>query len=50
MKFKIHNGFEDWLIIEGDTVEEVREKAYVETNYRGWKEEDLWSEEIKDES
>ena len=45
MKFLIyHNG--DSLVIAGDTIEQVREKAYTEGAKRGWKIEDCWSEEI----
>ena len=49
MIFKIHNGWDDYLYIEGDTIEEVREKAEEETSKRGWKPEDLWSEEVKED-
>ncbi|KKN00949.1 hypothetical protein LCGC14_1132790 [marine sediment metagenome] len=46
MKFRIHNGeYEDSLVIEGDTIKAVRDKANRETEKRGWK--DCWSEEIK---
>ena len=47
MKFRIHNGgeYEDSLVIEGETIEEIRVIAEKETNKRGWK--DCWSEEIK---
>ena len=46
MKFRIHDGnSEDSLVIEGETIEELREKAEKETSKRGWK--DCWSEEIK---
>ena len=49
MKFKIHgtykNGDEDYLIIEEDSIEEVRESAKQETELRGWT--DCWSEKIE---
>ncbi len=49
MKFKIYgttsDGAEDYLVIEGESVEEIREKADSETRKRNWK--DCWSEEIK---
>ena len=46
MKATIHyNGtYEDEFIIEANTLEEIREIAYVEINKRNWKEEDCWSE------
>ena len=49
MKYKIHyNGaYEDEIIIEGDTIEELREKAFLECDKRGWNREDCWSEEIR---
>ena len=46
MKFIIHNGdgeYEDSLVIEGDSIEEIRAIAERETEKRGWK--DCWSEE-----
>ena len=50
MKYKIHyNGaYEDEIIIEGDTIEELREKAFLECDKRGWNREDCWSEEIRE--
>tara|TARA_R110000868_G_scaffold401005_1_gene676275 strand:+ start:2184 stop:2333 length:150 start_codon:yes stop_codon:yes gene_type:complete len=49
MKFKIYyeytSGEEDFIIIEGETVEEIRKKADTETSKRGVV--GLWSEEIK---
>ncbi len=46
MEFRIHNGeYEDSLVISGDTIEELQEKAQRETDKRGWK--DCWSEELK---
>ena len=47
MKFRIHNGgeYEDSLVIEADTIEELQVIAKTETEKRGWKEP--WSEEIK---
>jgi len=49
MKFKIHNSkYSDHLIIEGEDIEEVREIAKSETNRRGWKDKDCWSERIED--
>ena len=48
MKFIIHyNGeYEDSIVIEGNTIEEIREKAFVEGDKRGWNREDCWSEQI----
>ncbi len=49
MKFRIHNGdYEDSIIIEGETIEEIREKAHKETSKRNWK--DCWSEELTEVS
>ena len=46
MRFRIHNGeYEDDIVIEGDTIEEIKKLAERETEKRGWK--DCWSEEIK---
>jgi hypothetical protein len=52
MKFKIHfeiGDFHDYFIVEGDTIEEVKEKANAEERRRGLDEDEnnLWSEEIK---
>ncbi len=46
MKFKInYNGkYEDSLIIEKDTIEEIKESALAECEKRGWATEDCWSE------
>lgn len=48
MKFIIHyNGkYEDSIIITGDDIEEIREKAKNETSSRGWDEKHCWSEKI----
>lgn len=51
MKFKIHftiEDFEDYLIVEGNTIKECREKTKIETDKRGLQEEknNLWSEQI----
>jgi len=53
MKFKIHWTIGDWddeLVVEGDTIEECREQADIETNRRGLdsKKNNLWSEELKE--
>jgi len=49
MKFIIHydGRYEDSIVIEGDDIEEIRERAFVEEESRGWKPENCWSEEIK---
>jgi hypothetical protein len=47
MKFIIHNGDEDSIVIEAETIEELREIASRESNKRGWKESNCWSEQIK---
>ncbi len=50
MKFLIHGedaaGNEDSLVIEGDTIEELKVIAAQETEKRGWI--DFWSEELGD--
>ena len=49
MIFKIHyNGkYEDSLIVEGETIEELREIVKAETSRRGWDDKDCWSEEVE---
>jgi hypothetical protein len=48
MKFEIHfelaDGSEDFVVIEGDTVEEIREKADAEVAKRNG--ENPWSKEL----
>ena len=46
MKYRIHNGDTDSLIIEGETLEEIKDKAISEITARGWKIDDMWSEEV----
>lgn len=47
LKFIIHNGeYEDSIIIEGDTIEELQANAKRETERRSWK--DCWSEKVED--
>lgn len=57
MRFEIHYTIpgdymdhEDHFIVEGDTIEEVREIAFAEERKRGLTEEknNLWSREIKE--
>ena len=38
MKFIIHYSgeYEDSIVIEGNTIEEIREKAFAEVDKRGW--------------
>lgn len=45
MKFIIHCN-EDSLVIEAETLEEIKEIAFAETDRRGWKQEDCWSERV----
>lgn len=48
MKFKICNKiYDDFLIVEGDSVEEVRKAAKKETVKRGWQDKDCYSLEVK---
>lgn len=48
LKFRIHyNGrYSDEIIIEGETVEEVREFVYQECEKRNWDTGDCWSEKL----
>lgn len=49
MKFKIHfttGDTEDSIVVSGDTIEEIREKADIETKKRNGT--DCWSEEIRE--
>ncbi len=47
MKFIIHSKAGDIIVIEGETLEELRKRVYQEITKRCWKEDDCWSEEIK---
>lgn len=51
MRFRIYGtapcGDEDSIIVEGETLEEVREKASTETGVRNWI--NLWSEELDEQ-
>lgn len=51
MKFKINYcpekiEYNDSIIIEGETIEEIRTKARKEEERRGWRPKDCWSEKI----
>jgi len=50
MRFRIHGtdatGSDDSLVIEGDTIEELKLTAAQETEKRGWT--DCWSEKCDD--
>lgn len=47
MRFKICNKkYDDYIIIEGETIDEVREKADLETEKRFWDIKDMYSEKI----
>lgn len=52
MIFRVHgeysDGTPDNIIVEGETIDEVREKANVETGKRGWT--NLWSEQLEGEA
>jgi hypothetical protein len=50
MRFVIHyNGaYEDSLMVEGETIDEVRATALSECNLRGWEEKDCWSEKVQE--
>ena len=50
MKFRIHNRkVDDFIDIEGETVEEIREIAFYEEERRGWLRVDMWSEQLDEE-
>lgn len=38
--------YEDYFIVEGETIEEIRLKVSAETSLRGWEEENCWSEKL----
>ena len=48
MKFEIHftlpDGSEDMIIVEGDSIEEIRKSAHAKVDLRGG--HDLWSEKV----
>ena len=47
MKYKITNTkYEDSLIVEADTIEEIRGFAIAESAKRNWDSEDCFSEEL----
>ncbi|MDD3039709.1 hypothetical protein [Bacteroides sp.] len=51
MKFRIHYkvwGCEDSVIIEGDNIDEIKEKAYAFTDERGADRKDCWSQKLED--
>lgn len=47
MLFKINYiPTEDYIIVEGDSIEEIRAIARKETDLRGWDSKDCWFEKI----
>ena len=49
LEYKIHydnNDYQDEIIITGNTIEEVREKANKECEKRNWNTEMCWSEKL----
>ena len=52
MEFIIHyNGrYQDSLVVEGDTIEDIKTKASGECEKRGWDSKDCWSERMEDKS
>ena len=48
MTYRInYNGtYQDYIDIIGESLKEIREKAFEECKNRGWKQEDCWSEKI----
>ena len=48
LRFKIHDGVtDDSIVLEAETIEELRAAAKYETERRGWK--NCWSEEMRHE-
>lgn len=49
MKFILHyNGrYEDEIVIEADTIEEIKGIAFSEGEKRGWNANDCWSERVE---
>lgn len=52
MKAVIHysGAYQDFIIIESNSVEGLKELAFAEINKRGWEDEKCWSEIISGES
>lgn len=49
MRLKICNSlYDDFIIVEGDNIEEILSKVKKETTKRGWQDKDCWSEEVED--
>lgn len=47
MKFRIHHESGDSIIIEADTLDELRKEAEKECEKRGWNiPDDVWSEKL----
>lgn len=48
MKVKIINShLKDYIILEGDNIEQIRQQAQYELQKRNWAIKDCWSEEIQ---
>jgi hypothetical protein len=49
MIFRIHydGNYQDSVMVEGETIEEIREKAFAEGDKRGWEKSKCWSEQIE---
>ena len=50
MQFRIHysiGDYEDFIDLDGETIEEIQSQAYHELSTRGVKSDNAWSEEIK---
>ena len=49
MKFKTTNRkYEDSLVVEGETVDECKDKTEAELSKRGWSASDCWSQKVSD--
>lgn len=48
MKYKLHNSkYNDYFIIEGNTIKECKNIVYGEMAKRNWKPSDCWSKQIE---
>lgn len=45
-KINYEGDYTDYFIVEGETIEEIREKTKTECQARGWNENDCWSEDL----
>ncbi len=46
MKFIIHHGEVEEIILSGETIEQIQLEAQRQIKMRGWREDDCWSEAV----